>query len=265
MGTNPMISPHKRPLTGRRIVITRPREQSRELHDSLEALGAEVIAFPTMKIVPAPDLSPLRAALDRIDHYDWVLFTSRNAVDAVARELGHALPTALGEVRIAVVGQATRRRLQELGLQAHFVPSKFNLGTLCAELIQAEQVTAGRFLYPCGDLADPDGPRALRGAGAIVDMVVSYRTVPDEHSDAAGLQHRFANGEINAVVFASPSAVNGFFALIERKHIGGQVALVSIGPKTTKTLQGMTDCPVFEATKADTQGLVDTLVRNVSR
>ena len=152
-------------LTGRRIVVTRPRDQSGQLREQLERLGARVISFPTIKIVPARDAAPREAALQRIRQYDWILLTSRNAVDAVARATKANAAEALGEVPIAVVGMATLRHLTDLGIHADFVPSQFNMATLCTELIQTANVDGQRFLYPCGYRADAPGPQTFRAAG----------------------------------------------------------------------------------------------------
>ncbi len=250
------------PLAGRRIVITRPRDQSASLRSKLESMGAEVVVFPTIKIAPAEDLAPLHAALDRIAQYDWILFTSQNAADALARELDGDPATALGGVRVAAVGNTTRQRLEDLGLEVHFVPTKFKMSALCAELVEKTTVSGQRFLYPCGDLADADGPRPLSEAGAVVDTVVCYRTLPDLSGDVHALQRCLVDGEIDAVVFASPSAAQGFFARVEAQRIPPEVTLVSIGPKTTAALRSITDCAILEAQQASAMGIVQALRGN---
>ena len=247
------------PLAGRRIVITRPRDQSATLHSKLESLGAEVVVFPTIKIAPAEDLAPLHAALDRIAHYDWILFTSRNAADALARELDGDPARALRGVRVAAVGKTTHQRLEGLGLKVNFVPTQFNMSALCAELVETTTVSGQRILYPCGDLADADGTRPLSDAGAVVDTVVCYRTLPDLSGDVDALQRCLVDGEIDAVVFASPSAARGFFARIESEQIPAEVALVSIGPKTTAALRSITESTILEARQASANGIADAL------
>lgn len=254
---------HKPGLAGRCVVVTRPRNQSKELCDRLRELGAEVVEFPTIKIIPADDLAPLQTALDHIRQYDWILFTSSNAVAVVAQALAGDPAATLGTIRIAAVGEATRRSLAALALEPHFVPSQFNLASLCDELIEAEVVHGARFLYPCGDLADPAGPRALRDAGAIVDPVSAYRTVPDDSANADVLRKRLRNREIDAIIFASPSAVRSFVARIESKHLSDHVALVSIGSKTARALSELTEGRVVEAGRANLSGIIDAVVRVV--
>ncbi len=256
-----MNEPPDSPLTGRRVVVTRPRDQSDQLREQLEQLGARVISFPTIKIVPARDGSPLETALARFSRDDWILLTSRNAVDAVARTTKADVAEALGEVRIAVVGQATHRRLTDLGMQADFVPSQFNMATLCSELIQKANVDGQRFLYPCGDLADAEGPQALRHAGAIVDAIEAYRTIPDDTADADALRRSLAAEEIDAIVFASPSAVQAFFKMIPSQSVSQRVGLVSIGPKTTQSLEKAAPGRLTEARQAEVEGLVEAVIR----
>ena len=248
-------------LAGRCVVVTRPRDQSDQLRDQLEQLGARVVSFPTIKIVPARDAAPLEAALERIRQYDWILLTSRNAVDAIARTTQANVAEALGGVRIAVVGKATHRCLADLGIQADFVPSQFNMATLCSELIQKANVDGQRFLYPCGDLADGAGPQALRNAGAIVDAIEAYRTAPDDSADADALRRRLTANEIDAIVFASPSAVQAFFNKIASHCVSPHVGLVSIGPKTTQALEKAAPDRVTEARQAEVEGLVEAVIR----
>ncbi len=250
-------------LAGHRVIVTRPRDQSKELCDRLRELGAEVVEFPTIKIMPATDLAPLQAALHHIDQYDWILFTSSNAVAVVAQTLKGDPAAALGKIRIAAVGEATRRSIAALAVEPSFVPSRFNMASLCDELIEAEHVSGARFLYPCGDLADPDGPQALRDAGAIVDAVSAYRTIPDHTADADGLRTRLRNREIDAIIFASPSAVTSFVAMIESTTLSDHVALVSIGSKTARALTELSKGRIVEAEQASLSGIIDAVVRAV--
>ncbi|MCZ6655269.1 MAG: uroporphyrinogen-III synthase [Planctomycetota bacterium] len=256
-----MNEPPDPPLTGRCVVVTRPRNQSSQLREQLEQLGARVISFPTIKIVPARDASLLEAALQRIRQYDWILLTSRNAVEAVGRTTRADVADALGEVPIAVVGMATLRCLASLGIHAEFVPSQFNMATLCSELIQETTVDGQRFLYPCSDLADTAGPQALRDAGAIVDAIEAYRTIPDDSADADALRRSLAADEIDAIVFASPSAVRAFFNMIAPQSVSQRIGLISIGPKTTQALKKAAPDRVTEARQAEVEGLVETLIR----
>ncbi len=256
-------SPGAQNLAGRCVVVTRPRDQSKELCERLRELGAEVVEFPTIKIIPAEDLAPLQTALGQVRQYDWLLFTSRNAVAVVARLLNGDPAVALGAIQIAAVGEATRQSLNALALEPSFVPSQFALASLCDELSQAENASGARFLYPCGDLADPAGLRALRDAGAIVDVVSAYRTVPDDTANADVLSKRLRNREIDAIIFASPSAVRSFFARIEPDTVSKRVASVSIGSRTSRALGELIEGRVAQAEQASLSGIIDAVVRAI--
>jgi uroporphyrinogen-III synthase len=260
----PISSPPDLPLARRCVVLTRPRKQSSRLRDQFEQLGARVVLFPTIKIVPARDPGLLQAALRRIHQYDWLLLTSRNAINAVARATNADAAAALSGVRIAVVGEATHERLTDLGIQADFVPTRFNMATLCSELVQKANIDGQRFLYPCGDLADTKGPQTLRDAGAFVDTLEAYRTVPDDSADTDALQHSLAADEIDAIVFASPSAVQAFFNKTVSQSVSPRVCMVSIGPKTTQALKEATGRQVAEARRAGAEGLVDAVIRSLA-
>ena len=157
--------------------------------------------------------------------------------------------------------RSARRRLTDLGMQADFVPSKFNMAALCSDLIGEVNVDGQRFLYPCGDLADAEGPQPLRDAGAIVDTIEAYRTIPDESADADALRRSLAAEEIDAIVFASPSAVQAFFKMIPSQSVSQRVGLVSIGPKTTQSLETAAPGRLTEARQAEVEGLVEAVIR----
>jgi uroporphyrinogen-III synthase len=144
-------------------------------------------------------------------------------------------------------------------LEVNFVPTQFNMSALCAELVETTTVSGQRILYPCGDLADADGTRPLSEAGAVVDTVLCYRALPDLSGDVDALQRCLIDGEVDAVVFASPSAVQSFFARIEAQGIPPAVALVSIGPRTTAALRSIIDRAILEAPQASADGIAEAL------
>jgi len=246
-------------LSGRCVVVTRPRAQSGELCDRIEALGASVIEFPTIKISAPENLQPLRQALKNITAYDWLLLTSTNAVDALVDELGSQTAAILDQVRIATVGGATERKVHDLGVKVDFVPSQYNFACLCKEMVEAENLQGAGMLYPCSDLVQAESSQPLNQAGATVELVVAYRTLPDDSGDVTGLQQRLKRGEVDAIIFASPSAARNFFARIEPDHLPDSVQLVSIGPKTTSALQSVVSQDICQAGQSDVEGIVEIL------
>jgi uroporphyrinogen-III synthase len=193
-------------LRGRSVLVTRPRWQAAALCAELEARGAVVVVFPTITIEPVLD-GDVREAVDRLESYDWIAFTSANAVtcwmDAM-RAAGRAGMPA--DVRVAAVGAATAAALAGRGVAVAAMPGEY----LGAELAGALGPLAGRrVLLPRSDIARADTGHALRAAGAVVDEVLAYRTVTPCH-DLATL--RLLDRPLDALTFTSPSTVRGFLA-----------------------------------------------------
>lgn len=251
---------HDRPLAGKRVVITRAREQSPDLVAALERQGASVVAFPTVRIEPPADRAPLQAATARVAEYDWVVFTSVNGVSAFLASLadfGPASWRASGMPAVAAVGSATASSLRAGGIEPSLVPDQ-HVGAALAEALCGRGDLAGaRILLPRGDRASPDLPRRLEGCGAEVEEVVAYRTVATRVG-AAAVRTEIDAGRIDAVTFLSSSAVESFVASVGTE-IGHAVVAV-IGPVTAHAghRQGW---PVqVEAREQTVSGLVQGLV-----
>jgi uroporphyrinogen III methyltransferase/synthase len=201
-----------RPLAGRRIVVTRRPEQSARLCVRLEELGATVVELPLIEVAPPAEIAPLDAALRRLDGYDWVLFTSANAVRSVSErmtDLGLEERT-LTSRKIASIGPSTTRALRESfpGVAVSVEAANHDAESLLKEL--ATGARGRRFLLPSSDRARDLLPGGLREEGAEVDVVVAYRTVAP-----ADLRERVLaglRGGADLVTFASPSAVENFAA-----------------------------------------------------
>ncbi|MBV9282724.1 MAG: uroporphyrinogen-III synthase [Chloroflexi bacterium] len=245
------------PLSGRRVLVTRAREDSAALRSSLEELGAAVIELPTVVIEPPEDPGPLDAAVGELSACDWIVFTSRNAVRAVLPRLpGGMLPAGL---RVAAVGPSTVRELGLHGIAADCVPEEATSGALADALIGLG-VMGARVLIPAGNLARPDLGKRLRDASAEVREVVAYRTVRPRDVDPGALASLW-QGAIDAVALASPSALRNLIELLEG-DVGPLQAtrLVCIGPTTAATVKesGLTPAAVAE------EHTLDGLVRAIA-
>ena len=233
-----------RPLRGRRIVVTRPREQAPGLAGELERLGASAVLVPLVRIEPVDDASALDSALAELDRYDWVVFTSMNGVAAV-REKGDALRG----VRVAAVGPATAAAATGLGVEPSFVPERFAADAIVAGL---EPLDGARILLPQADIADPTFAEELRKRGAIVDAVTAYHTVqvelaPDERAELRST---------DAVVLASGSAARS----LALQGGAGSALVVCIGPKTAEVAREV-GLPVgLVAEEATAEGIIQALV-----
>lgn len=200
----------KLPLSGRRIVVTRRLEQSGALIQKLSALGATVLTLPAIEIAPPEDPAELDRALRNIQGYDWVVFTSMNAVRAVSMRMESlgVDRVAMGRaVAVASVGPTTSEAFREAfpNGELRVQPSADFRAEGLAEMFSKHTIRGRRFLLPLSDRARETLPQALRALGAEVDAVTAYRTVAP-----AGLREGLAGylgGGLDLIVFASPSAV----------------------------------------------------------
>jgi uroporphyrinogen-III synthase len=243
-------------LTGKRVVVTRTRAQASELARRLEERGAEVMLIPTIEIAPPRSFAGLDAALAAIDTFDWLLFTSANAVEVFAQRRGQrALPEKL---RLAAVGPATARALQAAGLQAALVPARAVAESFAEALLP--HAAGSRMLLVRAEVARDHLPETLRAAGADVTIAEAYRTVIPEGS-VVELRRLFRERPPDGITFTSSSTAVNFFALMEAAGVAlpADVVLASIGPVTSETLRGLGYPPTVEAEEASAAGLVRAL------
>lgn len=227
-----------RPLMGKRVIVTRAREQASELVDRLYALGAECLQFPTIEIVPPDDWAPLDAALDRLETYDWLVFTSVNSVDAFFARLFERGrdARALSGVRTATVGTATAARLRTWGLNSDILPDDFRAEAVAAAFA-GHDLHGRRVLLPRAKVARPILPEALARMGAVVDDITVYNNRPVT-ANVAQLLDILEKKQVDLITFTSSSTARNFKALIPPEKfetlMNGPV-LASIGPVTTET------------------------------
>jgi len=236
-----------RPLFGKRIVVTRAREQASELVELLREQGAEAIEFPVIRIVPPASYDDLDAALARLDSYDWLIFTSPNAIEMLLRRLRELASDirALGRASICALGPATARSLEEKGLRVDLVPEAYVAEGVAEAFAQASgdnarptyDLQGKRVLLPRAKVARDVLPQRLRDLGALVDVVTAYETVLEE-SEAEPMRERLRSGEVDAITFTSSSTVHNFVALIgphQVQELTRTVLIACIGPITAQT------------------------------
>lgn len=233
-------SSQTRTLAGRRIVVTRAPEQAGDLARLLAQHGAEVVLCPLVAFERPADSSALDAALRRLREFDWLLFTSQNAVrffEERRRELAVALHW--GRPRVAAVGPATAKAASELGYGVEYI-SEEATGTGLARGLPAD-LQGRSVLLPRSDRARPDLPQALEASGARVSAVVAYRTVPPGQEAEAALA-LIRNGQAEVVTLASPSAFERLAeqlgtATLAALTSSGKLALAAIGPVTAAAIK----------------------------
>ncbi|HEV8498487.1 MAG TPA: uroporphyrinogen-III C-methyltransferase [Gemmatimonadaceae bacterium] len=248
----------RRPLFGKRIVVTRARTQSASLSERLSACGADVIEMPATRVERADD-GPLRDALSRIADYSWAIFTSQNAVhvfwDALRADGRDA--RALANVRIAAVGPVTASALLDCGLAVDVAPDRFVAEALLDELRLRRDVRGARVLYVAAEGARETLHDGLEELGATVDHIVAYRSVPDG-SGAAELRRHLLDDSADLVTFTSASSVNAFVASVGA-DAARRVPAASIGPITSDAARSAGLEIVVEASESTMAGLVDAI------
>ena len=258
-----MAVPDGKTLAGRRIIVTRAPEQSGELARKLEELGAEVLLLPMVRFTGPPQGSELDQSIRVLEEFDWLVFTSANAVRfflARCRELERwpQLP-----LRIAVVGPATQDALEAEGLRPAVAPREFRGAALAAE-IQAE-VAGRRILLPRSDQAGDELPRLLRAAGALVTDVVAYSTAQPDSAAGGPVLEALRRGQADALTFFSPSAFRHFADSFGREallRLSSRVVLAAVGPVTAAAIREAGLPVAVEAAQATAAALVTALERH---
>jgi uroporphyrinogen-III synthase len=257
----------KKTLSGRRVVITRPAGQSADWRNRLEALGAEVIELPLIKVSKDVDLNTLAEVLQEFGAYEWLVFTSANGVKYFFEEFirVHVDIRALGLVRIAAVGEATAAALTDLHLRVDLQPKKASGEELAMELINRESMDSAKVLVITGNKNREVLVEKLHEARAIVDTLPVYKT---EETDLAAdpVAGDFRAKGANAILFASPSAVQSFFDQAAALKLGAKARKPlagSIGPTTTAAMKQLGVPVDFEAGEPSLDALVTALLKRI--
>lgn len=251
------------PLFGKRIVVTRAREQASALTSRLQELGAEALEFPVIKIAPPPDrYAALDSAVGHLDEFDWVIFTSVNGVQAFHDRLAHQSrdSRALAGAKVAAVGPATAEALLSLGIRADFVPAAFTGEDVAREL--PGEIEDSRILIARAVEAGDSLPEILAQRGAVVTVAPAYETVLDR-GDEAQIRRRLAEGTVDAITFTSSSTVKNFVTALGAEPPSlAQVAIACIGPTTAQTARELFQRePDILAGEYTIPGLVESLLR----
>lgn len=250
----------RRPLLGRKILVTRAAEDAAELVERFERVGAEAIAAPTIELEDLRGSPSLDEALADLESHDWIVFTSAHGVDVFFTRLFEAGGDVrrLGRSRLAAIGPATAGRLARRGLNVDRVPDEYREEALASSLVS--EVAGKRVLLPRAEGARDVLPIALRAAGATVADVPTYRARP-----VAALPERalalFAADALDAITFTSSSTVRHFHALLAGAGVRiGRAKIAAIGPVTAETVRSLGWSVDVEAVRYTTDGLVAALI-----
>lgn len=248
-----------KPLFGKRILVTRARAQASGFADLLEARGAQVIQFPTIEIQPVDVNS---AYINSVNEYDWIVFTSINAVEIFYERLrGNGKDVrAFGMSKICAVGPKTVEVLNRIGIQPDFVPSHSRGSTIAAEI---GDVRDKRILLPRAKIATADLPNGLSEKGALVDDVPLYDTVKVASENRDEIEADLLDGGIDLVTFTSSSTVTNFLEMFpthEPAVLLADVKVAVIGPTTQKTAVKYGVKVDVVAKKASIESLVEAIL-----
>ncbi|MYE88832.1 uroporphyrinogen-III C-methyltransferase [Candidatus Poribacteria bacterium] len=252
----------RKPLFGRRIIVTRARAQASGFAECLESSGAEVIQFPTIETQPIPDNTALDRAIAQLSTYNWVIFTSVNAVEYFYRHLREngKDTRSLGNARICAVGQKTVSALNQIGIRADYVPSQYRGSVLAAEL---EGVEGQKILLPRASIAADDLPNGLRDRGVIVDAISIYETIKAGAGGREALEADLHSGRIDMVTFTSSSTVTNFLEMFDSPPLAtllNQVHIAVIGPSTEATAKAHGLVVDIVAKQASVESLAEEIV-----
>jgi len=247
-------------LTNKRVLITRPRAQAEGFARALRASGAQPIFFPVIEIIPPDDYSALDFAIQSLEQYDWLVFTSVHGVEAFFKRL-----EALGIKRIpprlhvAAVGSRTARFLSEHGLWTDHIPDEFIAEAMLPDF--GKNIYGKRFLLPQSNLARTVLANEIRSAGGLVAEVVAYR---NRLSEPHASELNDLRAGVDIVTFTSPSTVRNFIAVVQQhgldvSNLPGDPLFVCIGPTTQKAAEEAGFSNLIVSSEYTTAGLIETL------
>jgi uroporphyrinogen III methyltransferase/synthase len=223
------------PLFGKRVLVTRPEDRAQGLARLLRDEGAEAICIPAIRIAPPEDPAPLARAVAGAGGYDWVVWTSASGVDAFFAEAARQGRDArvLAGARVCAIGPATAEALAAHGIRADVVPAEFRGEAAAGAILAAGDAKGKKVLLPRAAVAREILPETLRAAGALVDVVAAYRSLPAGPDDEEAI--RRAVGEVDAVTLTAPSTLESLLRILGGRAIEAlsRVTIASIGPVTT--------------------------------
>ncbi len=251
-----------RPLFGRRVVVTRARAQASEMKRRLEALGAEVVSFPTIRIVPPRSWEALDASLENLHSYDGLILTSVNGVESFfERLLGKGRDArSLGGLFVAAIGPKTAERLRDFGIVPDLVPREYRAEGLLSFFPEGE---AKRILFPRAKVAREVLPELLRQRGYQVDVIPVYETIMEDPDPE--IKEEIFSGKVDVITFTASSTVRNFVEMMGVPELAQKlpptVKIASIGPITSKTLKDLGFTVDIESPVYTIDSLIDAIVR----
>ncbi|MGE4283229.1 MAG: uroporphyrinogen-III C-methyltransferase [Clostridia bacterium] len=249
----------RKPLFGKRILVTRTVSQASVLIERIEALGGDAIELPTIRISKPMNYGEIDKALGEIDTYNWLVFTSVNGVEGFFNRMRDIKIDIrrLGNIKIFAIGTKTREKIESMGLQISVMPNSFNSLEAVKELSKYI-ISKDRVLFPTSNLAKETISNTLTDKGATVRQIEVYRTEPNTEADPELLED-IKKGSIDVITFASSSAVENFVKISGTDISSAKIC--SIGPMTTETAQSLGLSVTETAANATMDELMDAILK----
>lgn len=254
----------KKPLFGKRVLITRPAAQAKSLVGLLEERGSEVVEFPTIEISSLSNYRKLDLAIEKLADYDWVIFSSPNGVDHFWKRMNVAGKDArfLSKLNIGAIGPKTAANLRHMGIIVDFLPDEYSSEGII-EGIEKLGIKGKRILLPRADIAPSFLPEGLRKLGARVEEVAAYRTELSSGGNSAIIRDSLRKGKIDIIIFTSSSTVNNFIKLVGDIDLAG-ARVACIGPITAREAEKSGMKPDIIPEEHTMEGLVEEIINVLS-
>lgn len=250
-----------KPLENKKIVVTRSENQAGRLVKQIEALGGRAIVFPTIKIHDADSWQACDNVLRNIDTFDWIVFSSANAVYYFYQR---AEKFSVRDIRakIAAVGSKTAKALGRYGVTIDLEPDEFNARRLLTAF-ENHDLVGKRLLLPASNLSRDELSNGLSEKGAAVERIEVYQTLPNDALDAEEMTGWIKNGDVDCLTFFSPSAFDFFIDLMGEPVIEllkeGSVAIAAIGPTTARAIEQRKLAAAIQPDRSTEEDLVRAL------
>jgi uroporphyrinogen-III synthase len=249
-------------LVNRTIVVTRGEEQAQAMLATIESLGGTAVWFPTVKISPIRDRSECESVARNLDEYDWIVFTSANAV-RFFEEMTKRLSRDKADCRVVAVGKKTAEELEQRGVSVDIIPATFSArGVL--ESLEDSDVHKKRFLLPLSNIARDELREGLEAKGGKVKRIEVYRTDPNHEINGNSMQQMIERDEVDCLTFCSPSAFRFFTEIVGAKAVSRiikrKIAVGAIGPTTSRAIEEAGIENIIMPRKSDVEELISAIV-----
>jgi uroporphyrinogen III methyltransferase/synthase len=247
-------------LAGKSVLVTRAADASDQMVALLESRGARAVILPTISIVDPDSWDDVDSAIARLDEYDGVFFTSKNAVERFLRRVEHffgSRPSRMSQLEIYAVGEKTEEALEQAGVRVTFTPDVFSAEAL-AESMADREIHGKRYLFPRSNIGSDVLPTFLRERGATVDEIIVYKNVPPQQQELDAVRNALLHAEIDVVTFFSPSAVRNFLQMMGSKSLA-RTRVAVIGPSTQRAAESAGLSVDIVARHATAESLVETI------